>query len=238
MSEQNHPTPSDDGQVMRRIRSFVKREGRLSKRQALALEQLYPKFGLSHQAEPYDLAAIFGQDGTTILEIGFGMGKSLVEMASQKPENNYLGIEVHRPGVGACLADMQDQGITNLRVIEHDAVEILRDNIAEQSLDVVQLFFPDPWHKKRHHKRRIVQADFVEQIRSRLKIGGLFHMATDWENYAEHMLEVMQAAPGYRNHSKDGTYVERPKWRPLTKFENRGQKLGHGVWDLIFERTA
>jgi tRNA (guanine-N7-)-methyltransferase len=238
MSDQNNPSSPADGKVLRTIRSFVKREGRLSKRQALALEQIYPEYGLVHQSTPFDLQGIFGREANTVLEIGFGMGKSLVEMALKSPETNFIGIEVHRPGVGACLADMKDKGVTNLRVIEHDAVEILRDCIADQSLDTVQLFFPDPWHKTRHHKRRIVQGPFAEAIRTKLKVGGVFHMATDWQNYAEHMLEVMQAAPGYKNRAMDASgYVERPQWRPLTKFENRGNNLGHGVWDLMFERN-
>lgn len=227
-----------EAKVMRTIRSFVKREGRLSNRQALALEQLQSTFGLEYQLNPYDLNAIFGRDTKTVLEIGFGMGKSLVEMAQEAPETNFIGIEVHRPGVGACLADVNDRAVSNLRVIEHDAVEILRDSIPDQSIDTLQLFFPDPWHKTRHHKRRIVQLTFAELIRPKLKLGGVFHMATDWENYAEHMLEVMQQAPGFRNCSASESYVERPASRPLTKFEDRGQKLGHGVWDLMFERIS
>lgn len=234
-------TPEQDtneDKHLRKIRSFVLREGRLTKGQQRSLDLFWPVMGLAHQATPYDLATVFGRSAPTVLEIGFGMGKSLVEMAKAAPEKNFIGIEVHKPGVGACLGDAESQGVTNLRLFEHDAVEILRDSIADGSLDTVQLFFPDPWHKKRHHKRRIVQAEFVQMIRQKLKVGGVFHMATDWENYAEHMLEVMMAAEGYQNQAEDQRYVPRPDHRPLTKFENRGVKLGHGVWDLMFERIA
>lgn len=236
MSDDTNKIELPEGKVMRRIRSFVKREGRLTKRQEQALSQQWQSMGLDHQSENFDLAEVFGREAKTVLEIGFGMGASLLEMAERNPEVNFIGIEVHRPGVGACLADAAERGITNLRVFEHDAVEVLADSIADNSLDTVQLFFPDPWHKKRHHKRRIVQPEFVQQIRAKLKVGGVFHMATDWENYAEHMLEVMSAAPGYRNQSETGDYVPRPDFRPLTKFENRGHRLGHGVWDLMFEK--
>jgi tRNA (guanine-N7-)-methyltransferase len=180
----------------------------------------------------------FGREADTVLEIGFGMGASLVQMAKDAPEQNFIGIEVHKPGVGSCLSDAAIAGVTNLRVYHHDAMEVLEHAIADGSLARVQLFFPDPWHKKRHHKRRIVQAEFAELIRRKLKIGGVFHMATDWEEYSEHMLEVMQAAPGYQNQSADGSVVPRPDHRPLTKFEARGHRLGHGVWDLMFERIA
>lgn len=237
MTESNKPNVIPEGKFKRQIRSFVKREGRLSNRQARALDTLMPEYGLVYQQHPYDFKDIFNRDAPRVLEIGFGMGTSLVEMARRDPNTDFIGIEVHRPGVGACLADMNDEGLTNLRVIEHDAVEILRDCVSENDLDKLQLFFPDPWHKKRHHKRRIVQTEFAELVRPRLKLGGVFHMATDWENYAEYMLEVMSAAPGYRNLSTTGDYVPRPDSRPLTKFENRGQHLGHGVWDLMFERV-
>ena len=165
------------------------------------------------------------------------MGKSLVEMAAAAPEKNFIGIEVHRPGVGACLSSAQDAGITNLRLFCHDAVEVLGQMIPDQSIDTLQLFFPDPWHKARHHKRRIVQPAFVQMLRPKLKIGGVFHMATDWENYAEHMLEVMNAAEGFVN-TVEGDYAPRPDSRPLTKFEQRGHRLGHGVWDLLFARKS
>lgn len=221
-----------------KVKSFVKREGRLTKAQTRAIEEFWPTMGIDYQNAELDLSVLFGRTAPVVIEIGFGMGKSLVEMAAAAPEKNFIGIEVHRPGIGACLADAQEQGVTNLRVYEHDAVEVLADCIADGSLSRMQLFFPDPWHKKRHHKRRIVQPVFVEKLRSKLAIGGVFHMATDWENYAEHMLEIMAVAPGYKNLSSTNDYVPRPEQRPLTKFEQRGHRLGHGVWDLMFEREA
>ncbi|WP_282109466.1 tRNA (guanosine(46)-N7)-methyltransferase TrmB [Shewanella algicola] len=229
---------NEDGKYIRKIRSFVLREGRLTKGQSQAIEAHWPAMGLDYTPQPLDLTEVFGRDADTVLEIGFGMGASLVQMASASPEQNFIGIEVHKPGVGACLADAGEAKVTNLRVYHHDAMEVLEHSIADGSLARLQLFFPDPWHKKRHHKRRIVQADFVELVRRKLKIGGVFHMATDWENYSEHMLEVMNAAEGYKNQSTTGTVVERPDHRPLTKFEARGHRLGHGVWDIMFERIA
>ena len=228
----------DENKYLRKIRSFVLREGRLTKGQQRSLDLYWPTMGLNYQAELYDLPTVFGRQSDVVLEIGFGMGKSLVAMAKAAPAQDFIGIEVHKPGVGACLGEAETEGVSNLRLFEHDAVEVLRECIPDGSLSTVQLFFPDPWHKKRHHKRRIVQPDFVQMIRSKLKVGGVFHMATDWENYAEHMLEVMSAAEGYQNLAVDGLYVPRPDHRPLTKFENRGVKLGHGVWDLMFKRTV
>ena len=225
-----------EGKYIRRKRSFVKREGRLPEGQAAAIEKCWPTMGLEHSQGLLNLSEVFGNNNDVVLEIGFGMGKSLVEMAKNAPHLNFIGIEVHKPGVGACLMEADEAGITNLRVFEHDAVEVLADCIKDASLSTMQLFFPDPWHKKRHHKRRIVQLEFVESLRSKLKIGGVFHMATDWENYAEHMLEVMNAAPGYDNLSETSDYMPRPDNRPLTKFEQRGHRLGHGVWDLMFKR--
>jgi tRNA (guanine-N7-)-methyltransferase len=215
----------------------VLREGRLTKGQQRSLDLFWPSMGLEYQNTAYDMKAVFGRDAELVLEIGFGMGKSLVQMAKEAPEKDFIGIEVHKPGVGACLGEAETQGVKNLRVFEHDAIEILNDSIAENSLSTVQLFFPDPWHKKRHHKRRIVQPEFAQLLRRKLKTGGVFHMATDWENYAEHMLEVMKAAEGYQNLSETNDYVPRPEHRPLTKFENRGVNLGHGVWDLMFKKV-
>lgn len=226
------------GVYVQKVRSFVKREGRLTKGQAKALEAFWPTMGLAHGQGKLNLTDVFGRSAPLVLEIGFGMGKSLVEMAANEPDKDFIGIEVHRPGVGTCMAEAHERGVTNLRVYEHDAVEVLADCIDDQSIDRLQLFFPDPWHKKRHHKRRIVQSEFVEKLRPKLKLGGVFHMATDWENYAEHMLEVMSNAPGYKNLSDTQTYVPRPDNRPLTKFEQRGHRLGHGVWDLMFERVS
>jgi tRNA (guanine-N7-)-methyltransferase len=236
-SKANLEEALNEGKYIRKVRSFVKREGRLTKGQAAAIEKCWSSMGLEHSQGLLDFSQVFGNDNDVVLEIGFGMGKSLVEMAKNAPHLNFIGIEVHRPGVGACLMEADEAGITNLRVFEHDAVEVLADCIADGSLTTMQLFFPDPWHKKRHHKRRIVQPEFVESLRQKLKIGGVFHMATDWENYAEHMLEVMTAAPGYENISETQDYVPRPDNRPLTKFEQRGHRLGHGVWDLMFKRS-
>ncbi|RZQ54135.1 tRNA (guanosine(46)-N7)-methyltransferase TrmB [Pseudoalteromonas phenolica] len=236
-SKANLEEALNEGKYIRKVRSFVKREGRLTKGQAAAIEKCWSSMGLEHSQGLLDFSQVFGNDNDVVLEIGFGMGKSLVEMAKNAPHLNFIGIEVHRPGVGACLMEADEAGLTNLRVFEHDAVEVLADCIADGSLTTMQLFFPDPWHKKRHHKRRIVQSEFVESLRQKLKIGGVFHMATDWENYAEHMLEVMTAAPGYENISETQDYVPRPDNRPLTKFEQRGHRLGHGVWDLMFKRS-
>lgn len=225
------------GVYVRKVQSFVKREGRLTKGQANAIEKCWPHMGLEHADGKLDVAEAFGREAPLVLEIGFGMGQSLVQMAAAESDKDFIGIEVHRPGVGACLMAADEAGISNLRVYEHDGVEVLADCIPDGSIDRVQLFFPDPWHKKRHHKRRIVQPDFVEKLRVKMRIGGVFHLATDWENYAEHMLEVMTQAPGFKNQSSSGDYVPRPEQRPLTKFEQRGHRLGHGVWDLMFERT-
>ena len=222
---------------MRKIRSFVKREGRMTNRQQTATDTLWATMGITYNEEMIDFSDVFGNDNPVVLEIGFGMGKSLVEMALNAPEKNFIGIEVHGPGVGACLADAGEAGVTNLRVMNHDAVEVLEFMIPEKSLSTFQLYFPDPWHKARHNKRRIVNENFIENMRQKLVVGGLVHMATDWEPYAVHMLEVMNDATNYKN-TVEGDYAPRPDWRPLTKFENRGQRLGHGVWDLLFTRKS
>lgn len=224
------------GVYISKVKSYVKREGRLTKGQAKSLETYWPSMGIEYQDTTIDLKDVYGRDANTVVEIGFGMGKSLVEMADAAPEVNFLGIEVHRPGVGSCIGDAGEKQLSNIRLMEYDAVEVLKNMLQDQSLHRVQLYFPDPWHKKRHHKRRIVQPEFVELVRQKLAIGGTFHMATDWEPYAESMLEIMKEAPGFSNTAQDGDFVPRPDYRPITKFETRGQKLGHGVWDLIFER--
>lgn len=221
---------------LRRIRSFVRRQGRLTKGQQRALAEVWPLMGVEFRPSMIELTTLFGRDADIVLEIGFGMGTSLVQTAVANPEQNFLAIEVHTPGVGACLASAQAANLTNLRVICHDAVEVLEKMIADNTLDRVQLFFPDPWHKTRHHKRRIVQSSFARLIWQKLKVGGVLHIATDWQNYAEHILAVINEISGYRNLSVDGAYIPRPASRPLTKFEQRGQRLGHGVWDLMFER--
>ncbi len=230
------PEYDENGRALRRVRSFVRRQGRLTSRQQQALDNMWPEMGVDYQEKLVNMAELFGREAPVVLEIGFGMGTSLVTMASQNPTTNFFGVEVHTPGVGACLASAEDEKLSNLRVMCHDAIEVLNHMIPDQSLTMVQLFFPDPWHKVRHNKRRIVQPEFAQLIKSKLKTGGLFHMATDWQPYAEHMLEVMSSAEGYRNLSENGDYVPRPDSRPITKFEMRGQRLGHGVWDLMFER--
>lgn len=223
-----------DGRYMRKVRSFVLRTGRLSDFQRDMMNHHWADLGLDYQATPFDFNQIFGNANPVVLEIGFGMGKSLVEMAAQNPDRNYIGIEVHTPGVGACIAYAVEKGVKNLRVICHDATEILRDSIADQSLGGLQLYFPDPWQKAKHHKRRIVQPAFIERVLQKLRSDGFIHMATDWENYAEHMLAVLRSFPELKNQSPSGDFIPRPDFRPLTKFEERGQKLGHGVWDLYF----
>jgi tRNA (guanine-N7-)-methyltransferase len=229
-------TELENKPFLRRIRSFVRREGRLTPGQQRALQELWPQFGIEHDETVLDLEAVFGRSAPCVLEIGFGNGASLLKMAQDNPDTDYLGIEVHRPGVGNLLLGIEREDVKNIRVMSEDAVDILKQQIPDASLDMVQLFFPDPWHKKKHHKRRIVQTDFVQLLYRKLKPGGLFHMATDWQDYAEHMLEVMMAAEGFTNTSPTNDYVDRPDSRPLTKFEQRGHRLGHGVWDLIFKR--
>ncbi|TBV07225.1 tRNA (guanosine(46)-N7)-methyltransferase TrmB [Stutzerimonas kirkiae] len=221
---------------MRTIKSFVMRAGRMTEGQQRGLEQGWPRFGLSPQ-QPLDFAQAFGRDAARTFEIGFGMGHSTLEMAAAAPEQDFVGVEVHKPGVGALLSGLLARNLDNVRVYSCDALEVLRDCIADGSLDRVLLFFPDPWHKSRHHKRRIVQPAFAELVRQKLKPGGVLHMATDWQPYAEHMLEVLNQVPGYRNLAEDGGYVPRPEERPVTKFERRGERLGHGVWDLKFQRV-
>lgn len=218
----------------RPIRSFVRREGRMTDAQRRALETLWPKYGLEPGESPLDLDALFGRRAPRLLEIGFGMGDALLEMAERHPENDYLGIEVHRPGVGRLLARLEEKGLRNVRVICADAVEVLRKAIPDASLDAVYLFFPDPWPKKRHHKRRIVQPPFVALLGQKLTHGGILHMATDWEDYAQYMLAVLSAAPGFANTAGPGAFTPRQEERPMTKFERRGERLGHPVWDLVF----
>lgn len=239
MTEVTKPQLTEDGKIVRRIRSFVRREGRLTKGQENAIHDCWPTMGIDFIEQRLDWSEVFGNNNPIVLEIGFGMGASLVEMAKNAPEKNFLGIEVHSPGVGACLASAQEAGVSNLRVMCHDAVEVFEHMIPDNSLITLQLYFPDPWHKKRHHKRRIVQLDFAEMIRNKLILNeGIFHMATDWENYAEHMVEVMNQAPGFENIATDGDFIPRPDERPLTKFEARGHRLGHGVWDIKYRHTV
>ncbi|WP_444895671.1 tRNA (guanosine(46)-N7)-methyltransferase TrmB [Microbulbifer sp. SSSA005] len=218
------------------IRSYVIRAGRMTEGQRNAFDNYWGQYGLSLFDGPLDRQQVFGREAPLALEIGFGMGDSLLAMAEAEPDKDFIGIEVHPPGVGRLINNAGKAGIKNLRVYMADAVDVLNDCIADGSLDRFQLYFPDPWHKKKHHKRRIVQPEFVRLICSKLKTGGLMHMATDWENYAEHMLEVLQGENLLENTASEGDYVARPEWRPETKFERRGQRLGHGVWDLVYRR--
>ena len=225
---------SDNNQFLRPIRSFVKREGKLTKGQKNALEKAWPSLGVDLDDEQLDLASLFGREAPVVLEIGFGNGASLAEMAAASPETNFFGIEVHRPGVGSLLVHVLHQGLENVRVSADDAVQVLNQQIPDQSLDRVQIFFPDPWHKKRHHKRRLIQPEFVNMLCDKLKKGGVIHAATDWENYAEHILEVLEGCSMIEN-TVDG-YAPKPDYRPGTKYEARGKRLGHGVWDLVFKK--
>lgn len=218
----------------RPIRSYVLRQGRVSNAQARAHEQLLPRYGIPFSSQPVDLECVFGRAGKKILEIGFGMGETTASIAAAHPEHDYLGIEVHTPGVGSLLKLIEARGLTNLRILQHDAVEVLREMIAPAALDGVHVFFPDPWPKKRHHKRRLVQADFVALLASRLKPGGYLHLATDWQEYAEQMLAVLDAEPQLQNTAAG--FAPRPSYRPQTKFETRGLRLGHGVWDIVFRK--
>jgi tRNA (guanine-N7-)-methyltransferase len=216
------------------VRSYVLRAGRMGPGQQRALGELGPRFLLPFQAQALDFAAVFGRDAPTVLEIGFGMGDATAQIAAALPGTHFIGIEVHAPGVGALLKRIGELGLTNLRLVQHDAVEVLDAMIPPQSLAGVHLYFPDPWHKKRHHKRRLIQPDWVRQLVTRLAPGGYLHCATDWQPYAEQMLQVLGAEAALVN-TADG-YAPRPDWRPQTKFEARGLKLGHGVWDLLFRR--
>ncbi|MDO9204882.1 tRNA (guanosine(46)-N7)-methyltransferase TrmB [Methylotenera sp.] len=219
----------------RRIRSFVLRQGRVTKGQAHALEIGLPKFGISYAPEIIDLNVKFNRtESKKILEIGFGMGETTAKIAQTLPECDFLAAEVHTPGVGALLKLIEELALTNIRIIQHDVVDVLQNMLKDASLDGVHIFFPDPWHKARHHKRRLIQAGFVKLLCTKLKVGGYLHVATDWQEYAEWVLEVLNAEPQLQNTAE--SYAEKPGYRPLTKFENRGLKLGHGVWDMVFRR--
>lgn len=222
---------------LRKVRSFVHRARRFTRDQQRVMEEMFPRFGLVPADAVFDLDAIFGRHAEHHLEIGFGNGASLVAMAQANPDKDFIGIEVHRPGVANVLLQIEQLGLSNIRVLCADAVEVLRHNLAEASLDAVYIFFPDPWHKTRHHKRRLVQLAFIELLQTRLRPGGLVHMATDWENYAKHMLAVMKQAEGFTNLAQDGKFCDRPDYRLLTRFEQRGLRLGHGVWDLMFRKS-
>ncbi|SDW93276.1 tRNA (guanosine(46)-N7)-methyltransferase TrmB [Marinobacter mobilis] len=237
MTDRQDPSDQSPVTTRRGIRSFVLRQGRMTVGQKNAYERSWPKFGLTREQGLIDPKVAFGREAPLNLEIGFGMGKSLVEMAEAAPEQDFIGVEVHLPGVGALLKEVEERGLENIRVYCIDANDVIDLCLPEGCLDRVMVFFPDPWHKKRHHKRRLVQPEFIQRIRSKLKVGGICHLATDWENYAEHMMEVMIAAEGFRNTQPGTEFAPRPEHRPITKFEQRGERLGHGVWDLLFERV-
>jgi tRNA (guanine-N7-)-methyltransferase len=221
----------------RSIRSFVMRAGRMTTGQSRALDELWPRFGIEYSPQALSLDAVFGRSALRTVEIGFGNGEHLAALAAAHPARDYLGIEVHRPGVGHLLMLAAGKQLANVRVSAHDAVEVLRDQLAPASLDEVLVLFPDPWHKKRHHKRRIIQAPFVELLASRLRTGGVLRLATDWEEYALQMLEVLRASVSFANQSPTGDWMPRPEERAPTRFERRGARLGHGVWDLEFRRA-
>jgi len=220
--------------VGRPIRSFVLRQGRMSVAQQRAHDTLRAAYAIEYVAQPLDLKAVFGRAAPVILEIGFGMGDATAAIAAARPEHDFIGIEVHGPGVGSLLLQTEARALNNLKIIQHDAVEVLRDMIPDGSLAGVHIFFPDPWHKTRHNKRRLIKPDFVAQLARKLAPGGYLHAATDWEDYAIQILAVLSAEPALMN-SADG-YAPRPDYRPLTKFEQRGIRLGHGVWDIVFRK--
>ena len=225
----------DTPQTHRPIRSFVLRQGYMSKGQQRAYDTLMPVLGVGYQPQAADLDAVFGRAAPKVVEIGFGMGGATADIAQARPDTDYLGVEVHGPGVGSLLKLVEERQLGNVRVIQHDAVEVFTHMLAPASLDGVHVFFPDPWHKKRHNKRRLIQPPFVALLASRIKPGGYLHLATDWEDYAIQMLEVLSQEATLEN-TADG-YAPRPDYRPLTKFEQRGLRLGHGVWDLVFRRA-
>lgn len=218
----------------RGIRSFVCRTGRMTDGQQQAYAANWPRYGVAAEGGVLEFSSLFAQQAPVILEIGFGMGHSLAAMALANPQLNYLGVEVHRPGVGSLLAEVAQHNLTNIRLFHGDAVPFLLHRIPEHSLAGVQIFFPDPWHKTRHHKRRLIQPEFVSLLHRKLQTGGFVHLATDWQEYAIHMMRVLSADAGFSNRAGPGSYLAEAPWRPATKFERRGQALGHGVWDLYF----
>lgn len=232
-------TPQDDTPVpeyMRRIRSFVLREGRMTPAQQRAFDEHWSRYGVDYQGAVRDFDASFGRTAPRVLEIGFGNGEALAWASENDQARDFIGVEVHGPGVGRLMNALAARDATNVRLYKHDAVEVLEHEIAPDSLDEVRIWFPDPWHKKRHNKRRLIQPEFAALLASRMATNGLLHLATDWEAYAEHMREVMEAAPGWRNAIASGEFADKPDWRIETHFERRGLKLGHGVWDLLYRK--
>ncbi|GAA5078422.1 tRNA (guanosine(46)-N7)-methyltransferase TrmB [Lysobacter panacisoli] len=230
------PKPFTVEEGRRQVRSFVLRQGRFTEAQQRAFDTLWPRYGLDYTGQPRDFDVAFGRSAKRVLEIGFGNGEALRFAAQNDHERDLIGIEVHAPGVGRLLNALAQDDAGNVRVYHHDAVEVLRNEIADGSLDEIRIYFPDPWHKKRHNKRRLVQPEFAALLASKLAIGGRLHLATDWQDYAEQMWDVLDATSGLVNRAGPRGSVERPPWRPQTHFETRGQKLGHGVWDLLYDR--
>ena len=228
MSAESHP---------RTIRSFVTRAGRITEAQQRALDVSWPKYGIEFSPQPLDLDTLFGRHAPRVVEIGFGNGENLAALAAAHPERDYLGIEVHRAGVGRLMLAAEAAHLTNVRIACHDAVEVFEHQLEARTLDEVLILFPDPWHKKRHHKRRLIQGPFVSLVASRMKTGAVLRLATDWEPYATQMLEVLASSADFVNLARDGAFIERPPERVTTRFEKRGTRLGHGVWDLAFQRT-
>jgi len=233
----NNPLSAKIESKKKSIRSFVIRGGRITEGQKAAFDRSWPNYGLSLYGGVVDPAKEFSRRAPLIVEVGFGMGDSLLEMLVADPEKDFVGIEVHPPGVGRLINNAEKLELKNLRVFMADAGDVLQDCFLDSSIDRLQLYFPDPWHKKKHHKRRIVQKEFIELVKNKLKPGGIFHLATDWENYAEQMLELLNDFPGLKNLSESNSTVDRPAFRPITKFEKRGNRLGHGVWDLMFTKS-
>jgi len=223
---------------MRTIKTYVLRAGRMGTGQMRAFDLYGPQFLVPYQNTKLDAPALFGRNAPLILEIGFGMGDATAKIAQVRPGDNFLCCEVHEPGVGALLKRCGEEGIGNIRIVQHDAVEVMDHMLGEDSLDGVHIFFPDPWHKSRHHKRRLIQGEFVARLARHIKPGGYLHLATDWQPYSEQMMQVLSAEPMLRNTAGAGQFAAKPDYRPLTKFENRGLKLGHGVWDLVFTRST
>lgn len=243
VSEDATRKPYTQGADERRIRSFVLRQGRFTEAQQRAFDALWPRFGLEHApaaraGAPRDFDAVFGRRAPRVLEIGFGNGEALCHAAAHDPARDYIGIEVHAPGVGRLLNALDADGTGNVRVYRHDAVEVLQGEVADGALDEVRIYFPDPWHKKRHHKRRLVSPEFAALLARKLRDGGRLHLATDWAGYAEHMWDVLDAEPMLANTAGPRGHVPRPPWRPETHFERRGQRLGHGTWDLVYARQG
>jgi len=237
-SSSGNKTAVDKHGGLRRIRSFVLRGGRLTDGQIRALEDLWPGYGIEPGTGELDFQDLFGNDHPVIMDIGFGDGESTVRMARANPAENILAVEVHRPGVGHLLLELEKHRLSNVRIACADAVEFLQNRVADASLDGARLYFPDPWPKKRHHKRRLVQAAFVAMLQRKIRPGGLLHIASDWTPYAQFMLELLEASAGFRNSAASGGFSPRPEWRALTKYELRGRRLGHNVYDLLFQRTG